>query len=50
MDIYMIKTRGFDITTLPKVKWTRRDSLLVLNIKSQTSPFYLPSFKIYLRG
>ena len=44
MDIYVIKTQGFDITTLPKVKWAKRDPLLVPNIKSQTSLFSLPQF------
>ena len=37
----MIKTR-FDITISPKVKWAKRDPLLILNFKRQTSLFYLP--------
>ena len=44
MDIYVIKTQGFDITTLPKVKWAKRNPILVPNIKSQTSLFYLSQF------
>ena len=48
MDIYVIKTQGFDITQ-PKVKWAKKDPLLVLNIKSQTSLLYLHQFKyIYI--
>ena len=42
MEIYVIKTQDFDITTPPKVKWAKRDPLLVPSSKSQTSPFYLP--------
>ena len=44
MDIYVIKTQGFDITMLPKVKWAKRDTFLVPNIKSQSSQFCLPQF------
>ena len=39
----MIKTQGFHIT-LPKVKWAKRDPLLVLNIKSHTGRLYVPQY------
>lgn len=39
MDINVIKTQGFYITTLPKVKWAKKYLLLVPNIKNQ---IYIP--------
>ena len=41
MDINVIKTQGFYITTLPKVKWAKKYLLLVPNIKNQTNIFTL---------
>ena len=45
MDIYVIKTEGFNITTLHKVKWAKSDSLLVPSIQTWTRALYLSQFK-----
>ena len=43
----MIKTQGFDII-LTKIKWAKRDPLLISNIKNHMSLLYLPQFLKYI--
>jgi len=45
--MYVIKTRGFDII-LTKIKWAKRDPLLISNIKNHMSLLYLPQFLKYI--
>ena len=47
IDIYVVKTQGFDII-LPKVKLATRDPLMVFIFKGQNSPLYLLHFKKYM--